>query len=69
MKKQAGIEPNADGTDAHAWYLPSGNPCIDYCRCVHETTHLKQVRAGKWDRLPNECGAHKEQQSCLEGCK
>lgn len=56
------------------WYIPSGDPCIDYCRCEHETFHISQVMSDaasgrRRSRKELECEAYGRHKDCLESCK
>jgi len=70
------IDVNARDPDGRrnpaAMYLPSGDPCVDYCRCLHETIHLEQARAhklaGEESRHAVEAEAYQRQLWCLTGC-
>jgi RHS repeat-associated protein len=62
----ADIDENA--SDPYAWYVPSNDACVDYCRCVHETTHLRRAntKAITASKLVEECQAYREQLACLK---
>jgi RHS repeat-associated protein len=52
------------------WFKPSGNECIDYCRCIHEVTHVTDViqarnTGTRFDNLTSECRAYQDSMRCL----
>ena len=69
-QKAAGIDPTQ--TPPYVWYLPSGDSCVDYCRCTHENFHLQQAERPGFGSTPIwrlECEAYRRQLTCLREMK
>lgn len=57
-----------------AWYVPQGDPCVDFCICVHEWGHLLDQDDERVNRIDTsyedaanhlECNAYGTQVNCL----
>jgi len=60
-----------DPDSGSAWVLPTGDKCVDYCICAHETLHLRQVildraRGYRTSVHQKECAAYDFSRSCLQ---
>jgi RHS repeat-associated protein len=58
-----------DESTGQAWYRPQGDPCVDYCICVHEQDHIRRLffnpyRDSSCEEL--ECLASVSQLRCLQ---
>ena len=66
-----------DGKEKRYWIIPTGDPCVDFCRCEHEVSHGREYLVNPprpnegdkdWENRM-ECAAYRHQKNCLENCK
>jgi len=69
-KPDEGPKGGFDEYQGETWYKPQGDPCVDYCICLHEQDHILRVRQSPYLEVPNaelECLASSVHQQCLGG--